>query len=36
MQGIPDHAYLKSHYQYVDLTDMYLHAKNQLFNYNSF
>ena len=34
--GIPDHAHLKFHHQFAALTDMYLHAKNQLYNSNSF
>ena len=33
---MPDHAHLKSQHQFVALTDMYLHAKNQLYNSNSF
>ena len=34
--GMPDHAHLKLHHQFVALTDMYLHTKNQLYNSNSF
>ena len=34
--GMPDHAHLKSHYQFVALIDMYLHPKNQLYTSNSF
>ena len=26
---MPDHTHLKSHHQFVALTDKYLHAKNQ-------
>ena len=33
---MPDYADLKSHNQFVALTDMYLHAKNQLCNSNSY
>ena len=34
--GMPDYTHLKSHHQYVTLTDMYLHTKNQLYKPNSF
>ena len=29
--GMPDHPHLKLHYQFVALTDMKLHAQNQLY-----
>ena len=35
MPGMPDHAHIKSHHQFVALIDMDLHAKNQLDNSNS-
>ena len=34
--GMPDHVSLKSHHQCVALVDVYIQAKNQIYNSDSF